>query len=156
MNKPKYKVNLHNSQSVCDLNYARLCKLMPSSEQCDQWDYRLSQGDKVGQDLRITITERAPYTTFVRLEQKVLWTDSLPSLILGVRIYHDVTMAEVVEWSRSQPRHGNYEYPNEKMYHADEKIQLNIFLSEWLSLCLAQGHTLNNSSFTADGQAVIK
>jgi uncharacterized protein YqiB (DUF1249 family) len=50
-------------------------------------------------------------------------------------------MAEVVcRKQRSQLR-GSYRYPNRQMHQPDEKAQLNRYLSEWLSQCLAQGHT---------------
>lgn len=156
MAKPRYKVNLPNSQSICDMNYAKLQKLMPGVQQRDHWHYRLTGNEQHPQDLTIRITERAPYTTMVQLEQEAVLPAAIPSLVLSIRIYHDVTMAEVVAWSRQQPRQGNYEYPNKHMYHADEKVQLNLFLSDWLSLCLAQGHILDNSSFTNVYPAVIK
>jgi uncharacterized protein YqiB (DUF1249 family) len=38
-----------------------------------------------------------------------------------------------------------YEYPNQSMYHSDEKYQLNCFLGEWLNLCLEHGHSLDAS-----------
>ena len=35
-----------------------------------------------------------------------------------------------------------YSYPNAAMHQPDEKSQLNLFLGEWLSHCLACGHEL--------------
>jgi len=59
---------------------------------------------------------------------------------LEVRVYHDARMAEVVSAGASRHLLGRYPYPNQAMYQPDEKSQLNLFLGEWLSHCLACGH----------------
>ncbi len=60
---------------------------------------------------------------------------------MRVRIYHDASTAEVI--SRQGHRNVQARYPifNPKMYHADEKKQVNLFLGEWLSLCLREGRS---------------
>ena len=49
-------------------------------------------------------------------------------------------MAEVVAWQNYRPVRSRYEYPNQDMFHQDEKAQINQFLSDWLAHCQANGH----------------
>src|SRR5690606_28435223 len=92
--------------------------------------------------LNITILERAPYTTTLELAQS--FGEAVSELMQGPRLtvfmYHDATMAEVVAWEKHRRLQARYDYPNRKMYHADEKAQLNRFLGDWLSLCQTEGH----------------
>jgi uncharacterized protein YqiB (DUF1249 family) len=37
-----------------------------------------------------------------------------------------------------------YEYPNRAMYQADEKLQINQFLGELLTLALREGHQVDD------------
>jgi hypothetical protein len=91
-----------------------------------------------GTFLLIKVLERSPYTTFLHLIQqpKLNWGSS-PNM--RIRMYHDTSSAEVVEYQHENRFHGHYEYPNQRMRHPDEKVQLNRFLGEYLSLCLAIG-----------------
>ena len=57
-------------------------------------------------------------------------------------MYHDARMAEVVSAEHARRLRSIYPYPNEAMHQPDEKAQLNLFLGEWLSHCLACGHEL--------------
>ncbi len=66
----------------------------------------------------------------------------LPVPHLEVQVYHDARMAEVVSAEHTRRLRSIYPYPNEAMHQPDEKAQLNLFLGEWLSHCLACGHEL--------------
>ena len=57
-----------------------------------------------------------------------------------MQVYHDARMAEVVSAEHARRFRGIYPYPNAAMHQPDEKAQLNLFLGEWLSHCLACGH----------------
>ena len=76
-------------------------------------------------------------TLCVRQEHSLPW---LPVPQLEVRVYHDARMAEVVSAENARRLHIRYPYPNAAMHQPDEKSQLNLFLGEWLSHCLACGH----------------
>lgn len=131
----RYQVDLVEQQLLGDLNYARLNRLMPGRDGRDHWSIQLPQDWRVS----IQVEERAPFTTCVLISRHpghCPWTRS-PSM--KVRLYHDARMAEVVAWERHRVAKGRYDYPNDSMYHRDEKVQLNRFLGEWLNLCLAQG-----------------
>ncbi|BFM10023.1 DUF1249 domain-containing protein [Simiduia litorea] len=134
----RYQVNLVEQQALGDLNYVRLMRLMPDLDSASQWSFRISGPDG---DWRVTLSveERARFTTSVlisRHQGDCEWT-RFPAL--QVRLYHDANMAEVIAWERHRVKLGRYSYPNNKMYQCDEKAQLNRFLGEWLSHCLAQG-----------------
>ena len=58
---------------------------------------------------------------------------------MRIQLYHDAKSAEVVAYQHQSRFHGAYEYPNKRMRARDEKEQLNRFLGEYLSLCLAVG-----------------
>ena len=64
-----------------------------------------------------------------------------------VTIYHDARSAEVVSYQAQNRFHGSYEYPNSRMRQRDEKVQLNRFLSEFLTLCLEHGASSQPVSF---------
>lgn len=148
MLKKKYTVDLAGQMAECEANYARIMQLLPDMATVDQrlFGVELSGGQPA--QIRIDVTERCKYTTMVDISQlpsaqgKKPWTTA-PSFSL--RVYHDAQMAEVVSYDAHRALHASYEYPNEKMFQQDEKIQLNLFLGEWLSHCLKYGHALDDS-----------
>jgi hypothetical protein len=135
--KRTYKVDLSAHMALCDINYQRVLKLFPSMREQDEMSIALTPGAD-GTFLLIKVLERSPYTTFLHLIQqpKLNWGSS-PNM--RIRMYHDTSSAEVVEYQHENRFHGHYEYPNQRMRHPDEKVQLNRFLGEYLSLCLAIG-----------------
>jgi uncharacterized protein YqiB (DUF1249 family) len=135
--KRTYKVDLSAHMALCDINYQRMLKLFPSMREQDEMSIALTPGAD-GTFLLIKVLERSPYTTFLHLIQqpKLNWGSS-PNM--RIRMYHDTSSAEVVEYQHENRFHGHYEYPNQRMRHPDEKVQLNRFLGEYLSLCLAIG-----------------
>lgn len=138
----RHQVDLVEQQALGDLNYASIVRLLPDLSHRDQWCFNVCVPQR---DWRITITveERARFTTSVvisRHQGDCRWTRSP---VMKVRLYHDAQMAEVVAWERHRVNRGHYAYPNTKMYHADEKVQLNRFLKEWLAHCLAEGKVLD-------------
>jgi len=92
--------------------------------------------------VELTVLETFKYTHTLKMIQKPTLTKWMKSPIMIVRVYHDASTAEVI----SSQGHKNFQprYPllNPKMYHTDEKKQVNLFLGEWLSLCLSEGRSL--------------
>ncbi|GAA5315015.1 MAG: DUF1249 domain-containing protein [Candidatus Pelagadaptatus aseana] len=134
-----YKVNLREQMACCEANYARLLKLMPDFDGRDQWHYQTRIGE-ASLNLSLTITERAPYTTMLSVQQCSGVSDWCVPPQMQVRLYHDVRMAEVIAWRehiRLQPR---YEYPNHAMYQQDEKAQFNRYLADCLMQVIEYGH----------------
>ncbi|QKE61963.1 DUF1249 domain-containing protein [Aquipseudomonas campi] len=140
--RERYRVDLVELQAACEANYARLLRLLPDMRAA-QGERRvaLSQGDQLLGVLVLQVLEACPYTTTlqVRQEHSLQW---LPVPKLEVRVYHDARMAEVVRAENARRFRSIYSYPNAAMHQPDEKTQLNLFLGEWLSHCMACGHEL--------------
>ena len=138
--RERYRVDLVELQAACEANYARLMRLLPNMrEHTESRRVALSQGEHLLGVLALDVLESCPYTTTlcVRQEHSLPW---LPVPQLEVRVYHDARMAEVVSAENARRLHILYPYPNAAMHQPDEKSQLNLFLGEWLSHCLACGH----------------
>ncbi|AIR88328.1 DUF1249 domain-containing protein [Pseudomonas cremoricolorata] len=140
--RERYRVDLVGLQAACEANYARLMRLLPEMRS-SQSERRIgmTQGDQALGVLALEVLQACPYTTTLRVRQEhsLLW---LPVPQMEVQVYHDARMAEVVSAEHARRLRSIYPYPNEAMHQPDEKAQLNLFLGEWLSHCLAWGHEL--------------
>lgn len=143
----RYVPDLRAQMADSEANFLRLMKLLPKLEDLPKleeescFEFQLDRED--GQvEVRMTVTERFRYTSTLHIEQRSAtgWLQ-FPELL--VRVYHDARLAEVVESGRRQLE-GRYAYPNARMQQPDEKAQLNRFLAEWLSQCLARGRSLTD------------
>lgn len=134
-----YKVNLREQMACCEANYARLLKLMPEFDDQNQWQYETRVGE-ASLTLAIEITERAPYTTMLSVQQCSGISDWCSAPQMQVRLYHDVRMAEVIAWREHRRLQARYDYPNSAMYQQDEKAQLNSYLADCLMQVIEHGH----------------
>ena len=138
--RERYRVDLARLQSTCEMNYARLLQLLPEMRLgLASRRVALSRGEHLLGVIRLEVVDLSVYTSTLQLQQE----QHLPWLSwprLEVRVYHDARMAEVVVADNARRFRGLYPYPNEAMHQPDEKTQLNLFLGEWLSHCLACGH----------------
>jgi len=171
--KESYRVNLPLQMAECEANYLRITKLLStkllstkpltnkplssnslsanslptssfSGASQDEHHFMVSRGS-VSWLHKLQVIERSRYTTTLLLTQESSSASSwLKMPRLTVRVYHDARLAEVLAWEGHKRLRPRYEYPNSLMYQADEKLQLNRFLGEWLNLCLAQGHSLDD------------
>jgi uncharacterized protein YqiB (DUF1249 family) len=148
--RERYKVDLPLQMAECESNYVRLTKLLVNSRPVeldnpqDELRFMVARGQQNWLHV-LRITERSPYTTTLELSRAAVGDHSnwlaMPKLTL--RMYHDAKLAEVLAWEGHKRLRPRYEYPNQSMYHSDEKYQLNRFLGEWLALCLEHGHSLD-------------
>jgi len=140
--RERYRVDLVGLQAACEANYARLMRLLPDMR-TTQSSRRIgmAQGDQMLGVLVLDVVLACPYTTTLHLRQE-LSLPWLPVPQLEVQVYHDARMAEVISAEHARRLRSIYPYPNEAMHQPDEKAQLNLFLGEWLSHCLACGHEL--------------
>jgi uncharacterized protein len=138
MLKERYKVDFPAQMAECEANYYKLLKLI-GNQQEDIYRYLIQRGQHQWLQM-LSILERSPYTTTLTWRQLPLFHSSpwLSSPKLTIRLYQDAKLAEVLAWEGHRRLRPRYDYPNKAMYLADEKRQLNRFLSEWLDLCLAQ------------------
>ena len=140
--RERYRVDLIGLQAACEANYARLMRLLPDMRHAPEARrIGVTHGDQMLGVLALEVVLACPYTTTlqVRQEHSLPW---LPVPQLDVRVYHDARMAEVVGAENARRLHIRYPYPNAAMHQPDEKTQLNLFLGEWLSHCIACGHEL--------------
>ncbi len=142
MVQKKYTVDLAGQLAECEANYVRIMQLSP---RMDTEDLRVFTVDLTAArqvQFRIEVRERCKYTTMVDVSQTTDCNDAQPWAAaprFSLRVYHDARMAEVIAFDRHHRFRATYDYPNDKMYQRDEKIQLNTFLGEWLSHCLKHG-----------------
>lgn len=131
-NQQKYVPDIRAFGILCELNYARLLKLLPDIEPAGKhYDYCVN--DKT--IYRLTIKECCKYTTIVTLVQLAPHVEDYLRPKLEVRLYHDADMAEVTASQNIHHIKGSYQYPNPQMMQKDEKYQLNQFLQAWLKMC---------------------
>ncbi len=136
----RYSVDLPAHMAECDANYVRLMRMFPDLREKDKQHINLPL---TGLDAVVVfdVLEKGPYTTLLKIdvssEQK--WLEMAAAPAMTVRVYHDAQSAEVVSYQAQNRFHGAYEYPNTRMRQRDEKVQINRFLGEFLSLCLSHG-----------------
>ncbi|KPK38068.1 MAG: hypothetical protein AMJ69_09460 [Gammaproteobacteria bacterium SG8_47] len=82
--------------------------------------------------LRVRVLEQFPYTSTFDIVHKLGNVGRLPELRMRVRLYHDARLAEVVAYQDQRRFEPEYEFPNERMLHKDEKRQANRLLHELL------------------------
>ena len=171
----RYKVDLVRDMADCDANFIRLLKLMPELESyrlrclCELEKSGLSElktepnnvlgecarefvllspaSDASHTHIKLRVIEVFRYTSSVVVEQLNSLHSLLPAPRVLVRLYHDAKTAEAVEYQGHKALLAKYTIPNAKMFHRDEKRQINEFLGEWLSLCLASGHSSRAPEF---------
>ncbi len=98
--------------------------------------------DEENVTVTITILEAFKYTTTLEIIQKPEFRQWMTNPSMLVRVYHDASTAEVISYQGHRNLQARYAQPNPSMYHADEKMQVNQFLGEWLTHCLNVGRSL--------------
>ena len=93
--------------------------------------------------VEIKILEAFKYTTTLEIVQRPEFKKWMTNPSMLVRVYHDASTAEVVSYQGHRHLKPRYSQPNPKMYHSDEKMQVNSFLGEWLTHCLKVGRSIN-------------
>ena len=125
--------------ALCEMNFHQLVSMLPGlTNGVKQWHFATGNNEHAF-TVTVSVVDKAPYTTTIEVEQ-VHSTVDTPKIV--VRLYHDVSMAEIVSWDQHRYWLPQYPYPNPKMYQPDEKLALNRFLGEWLKFCRERGiHT---------------
>lgn len=155
MNRHDYSIDLIRQMAECDANYIRLLKLIPQLRSLHRGSRRVQalepgsrlaefviSGDRDGRGetvVEVRVVEAFKYTTTLEISQHPGLTRWLSSPTLQVRLYHDASTAEVTAYQSHRNFRPRYPQPNPDMYQCDEKVQVNRFLGEWLTLCLQAG-----------------
>jgi uncharacterized protein YqiB (DUF1249 family) len=138
----KYVPKLAKMHQVCDVNYARLLKLLPD---CDTENLQYQFQVNASLSYTIKIIECSRYTSTLEMSQKSQMGYEFLRPVVQVRLYHDAKMAEVISAQNIGSLEPSYRYPNTKMYQKNEKEMVNLFLAEWLQFCLTQSSQLHSS-----------
>jgi len=136
-----YVTDLRSLQGECSINFLRLVRLLGDLEVGETREIELASDGRWLGVLSLTLLERAPYTSIVRVTQRGVLDSLIEAPRMRVHLYHDVRMAEVTDFQRQRHFDGRYRYPNSRMHQPDEKLQLNRFLGVWLEHGLAHGHS---------------
>ena len=152
-----YRLNLVEQMAECDANYIRLLKLIPafrkiSTASKKPFQRQLLEQGQIAQFivadqennagkivLEINVLEAFKYTTTLEIIQKPKTGHWFENPTMQVRVYHDACTTEVTSYQGHRNFQPIYQFPNPRMYHRDEKNQVNRFLGEWLTHCLQYG-----------------
>ena len=134
-----YKHKLHRLISLYEYNYRRLNALVPGLRHAE--GILMLQDDNNAR-FSMHIVEQCKYTTVLALKHYFDNDKGVVDMELSIRVSHDAAVAEVISYQHHGRLEPTYEYPNEKMYHKDEKYQHNRLLADWLNLCADRQYVL--------------
>ncbi|HUQ12104.1 MAG TPA: DUF1249 domain-containing protein [Steroidobacteraceae bacterium] len=98
-------------------------------------------------DLRLTVTERSPYTT--TLDLTYLFGEAVDSSTypdLKVRVYHDARLVEAQEWAPESTVKSAHDHEILRRLRSaverelDQRWARNTMLNKWLEYCIDRGH----------------
>jgi uncharacterized protein len=122
--------------SLYESNYLRLASLAGDLRQLP--DARVSRvADDC--DLRLSVTERSPYTTsfdltYVFDEGQSTYPD------MRVRVYHDARLVEAQEWATQHDHQALKAMRGLAERELDQRWARNTMLNKWLEYCIDRGH----------------
>jgi uncharacterized protein YqiB (DUF1249 family) len=124
--------------SLYESNHLRLASLAGNLRELK--DERVSRvaGDC---DLRLSVSERSPYTTSIDLTY-VFGTDDQVSTYpdMRVRIYHDARLVEAQEWASQHEHEALRRLRGQAERELDQRWARNTMLNKWLEYCSDRGH----------------
>ena len=136
----RYIQSLPKYLTLCQHNYVRLLKLLPSERNIGS----IREVKLGNSEFATKIDGSAKYTMDISIKQLTGMVKGIAPLYLTARLYHDAKVAEIIHHDYHQRIKPSYGYPNPKMHQKDEKYQLNAFLYDWLVACVEHGQaTLN-------------
>lgn len=142
-----YVPDLARFAAVCEGNYSRLQQLLRLGEgRSMEISFDLHDGLQHRGSVRLSLLDHAPYTDTWYLEQIANTGRWLNNPRMTVRSYHDVAMTEVISCYRNGGIRAVNDYPNYRMHLPDEKLQVNLFLADWLEFCLRFGQISDMSA----------
>jgi uncharacterized protein YqiB (DUF1249 family) len=124
--------------SLYESNYLRFAQLAGDLKRLA--DRRVSQvADDC--DLRLSVTERSPYTTSCDLTY-LFDADSGVTTYpdMRVRIYHDARLVEAQEWATQHDHEALRRLRGVAERELDQRWARNTMLNKWLEYCIDRGH----------------
>lgn len=150
------KIDLKSLSAHCEANYWRSQALFRSlfhNAQPACGDYSVITLPDINVALSLNICDVARYTVTYSLKiqsvnspddnQPLKFSKGMASIFgsipMDVRVYHDMQVAEVINFAGHGAGRARYDYPNDEMLQPDEKLQQNALLAQWLSYALSNG-----------------
>ena len=124
--------------SLYESNYLRLSQLAGDLKELA--DRRVSRvADDC--DLRLTVTERSPYTTSFDLTYLFQQEDCISTYPdMRVRVYHDARLVEAQEWATQHDHEALRRLRGQAERELDQRWARNTMLNKWLEYCIDRGH----------------
>ena len=145
----RHPIDLSARMAVCDGNYIRLLKLLPDLTPLARREFTLPElGGAQRVVLEVVETFKYTNTISIVLEVPGLASAYYRPPVMLVRLYHDANTAEVISYQDERRIRVLYQEDELPRFYPDEKEQVNLFLAEWLALCLeaGQGHAASHPS----------
>lgn len=137
-----------NSQALYEANYRRFMEWLPGLSYLST--ARMSRDWEPYYRIQFSINEQTPYCTMAELRLTTMEAVPVAAAHFTLRVYHDAKVAEVISYQGHKNLRPFYDVPNQKMYHRDEKRQVNRLLYEFLNLCLRQQIYLDVNTISAE------
>lgn len=125
-----YRPNVSQFLALCSRNYIHILRCMPYDLDLDE-ECQLTFDTGV---LNIKVLENTKYTQLIEIYRDAIASEFVDTPKVIVRVYHDAKLAEVLTSQQIYRLRPVYDYPNLRMYHRDEKYQVNAFLEELLKV----------------------
>lgn len=125
-----YQVDVSRFLALCSRNYFNILRWLPVS--CLQGESWQVEGDFGC--LEVKLLENTQYTQLIEISRVIETSQLIDTPKVVVRVYHDAKLAEVLTSRQIYRLRAVYDYPNIRMYHRDEKYQVNAFLEELLMI----------------------
>ncbi len=146
-----YKPDLNEFITQCELNYWLILKLIPflntksnnhpsSCSMTKRHNGQIRFQTKSKHYIDFEFVERAKYTTTILVDLKM---PQQAKMNLMVRLYHDLELLEVMDKMGPKALKPINSGPELAIKQTDEKRQLNRFLGESLTYCLAQNRLVS-------------
>ena len=124
--------------SLYESNYLRLAALAGDLRRLP--DTRVSRVAN-DCDLRLSVTERSPYTTSFDLTYLFDAGEGLTTYPdMRVRIYHDARVVEAQEWASQHDHQALRAMRGQAERELDQRWARNTMLNKWLEYCIDRGH----------------
>jgi uncharacterized protein YqiB (DUF1249 family) len=96
-------------------------------------------------DLRLSVTERSPYTTSLDLTYLFGPPEGSDEAVatypdMRVRIYHDARLVEAQEWASQHDHQALKALRGQAERELDQRWARNTMLNKWLEYCIDRGH----------------
>ncbi len=125
-----YQVDVSRFLALCSRNYVNILRWLPIS--CEEGESWQVEGDFGRLDVKLL--ENTQYTQLIEIKRGIEISQLVDTPKVIVRVYHDAKLAEVLTSRQIYRLRAVYDYPNMRMYHRDEKYQVNAFLEELLKI----------------------